>query len=188
MKTPAALALALATLSPALALAGSAGPALIEPEPVPMAMPVSHDWTGPYVGLQLGYADFSEGIDGDDVIGGLNAGYDWDFGNWVLGFGADVSFGGVDTDEGDIDWISRLKLRGGYDFGRTLLYVTTGAAYAASDDLDDSWGYFGGLGLETMLTDQISLSGEVAANRFDDFEDQDDVHATTVFIGVNYRF
>ena len=53
------------------------------------------------------------------------------------------------------------------------------ATIAASSDLNDSWGYFGGVGIEHMLNDTISLTAEVAAHRFDSYQDFGTVNATT---------
>lgn len=184
----ATLALSLA----APAFAGSLVEPAIEPAPAPAPAPVvlapTSDWTGGYAGLQLGYGDLADGLEGDGAIGGLRAGYDWDLGDWVVGLGAEANFGQIETDVGDLDSLSTLRVRGGYDFGRTMVYAVTGASYAASDDLKDDWGYFGGLGVETMVTDSVSLSGEVAAHRFDDYQDFGQVDATTATVGVNYRF
>lgn len=182
-------ATAILTLA-APAFAGSLEPVAIEPVPTPVQVPVqpSSDWTGGYAGVQLGYGALTDGLEGDDAIGGFTAGYDWDLGDWVVGVGADANFGEIETDAGNLDSLSRLKLRGGYDLGGTLLYASTGASYAASDDLKDSWGYFGAVGVETMVSDNISLTGEIAAHRFDDYRDFGTVDATTATVGVNYRF
>lgn len=178
--------LVLATAAPVLA--GSPSEPVIEPVPSPISVAPSSDWTGGYIGIQLGYGELTKDLEGDGVIGGVTAGYDWDLGDWVVGLGADANFGDISTDAGDLDSLSRLKLRGGYDFGRTLLYVTTGASYADSGDFGNSWGYFGGVGVEHMLDDAWSLTGEISAHRFDDFDNFDKVNATTATIGVNYRF
>lgn len=172
------------------AFAGSVDPVAIEPVPTAPLVPVSSgsDWTGGYVGLQLGYGELTDNLEGDGMIGGINAGYDFDYGNWVVGVGADVNFGAIETDAGDLDSLSRLKVRGGYDFGGTLLYASTGASYAASEDMKDSWGYFGGVGVETMITDTMSFTAEVAAHQFDSYQDFGRVNATTATVGVNYRF
>ncbi|WP_068116181.1 outer membrane protein [Tropicimonas marinistellae] len=170
------------------AFAGTLDTPPTEPSPVPVAAQSSSNWTGGYVGLQFGYGELRDGLDGDSAIGGVTAGYDWDFGDWVVGVGADVNFGRLETSAGDLDSLTRLKVRGGYDFGNTLLYATTGASYAASSDLNDDWGYFAGVGIEKMLSDTVSLTGEVATHRFDSYRDYGRVNATTATIGVNYRF
>ncbi|SDI55229.1 hypothetical protein SAMN04488026_100452 [Aliiruegeria lutimaris] len=118
----ATLALTLA----APAFAGSLDPVAIEPAPTPIPVQTSSDWTGGHVGLQLGYGELTDGLEGDDMIGGVSAGYDWDLGDWVVG-------------------------------------------------------------VQTMIGDTISLTGEIAKHRFDDYRDFGTVNATTATVGVNYR-
>lgn len=180
------------------AFAGSAAPAAMEPvieAPAPVAMTMGRDWTGGYAGLQLGYADVDAGVaglTGDDVIGGFTAGYDWDFGNFVLGAGLDADL--ADLDVGDpaaatLERVYRLKVRGGYDLGNGLIYATAGGAGADVDGLGYDTGYFVGAGYEHMVTDTISLGGEVLYHEFNDFKGSGlDVEATTFQVRANYRF
>lgn len=178
------------------AFAGSLAKPMIEPEPVAPAiqMTPSHDWTGGYVGAQLGYADGDYGALGDNNGSyGVRAGYDWDFGDWVVGAGVDWDKTDIDLGGGsNIDSIARLKLRGGYDFGRTLLYATAGGAHAKADiagvSHDDN-GWFAGIGVEYAINDQWSVNGEVLKNQFDDFDNLGtDLEATTATVGVAFRF
>ena len=120
--------LAVATLaSPALA----GGPIAVEPEPVltPVIEPVMQpevDWSGAYVGAQLGYADIDSngsGLDGHGTLGGVHGGYRWDMGQYVVGTELDwdkasIDLGAVDGDT--LDDVARLKLIGGAKFGRSL--------------------------------------------------------------------
>ena len=178
------------------AFAGSAAPAAMEPmieAPAPVAMTMGRDWTGGYAGLQLGYADVDAGgaLTGDDVIGGLTAGYDWDFGNFVLGAGLDADIADLDVGSpaaATLERVYRLKVRGGYDLGNGLLYATAGGAGADVDGLGYDTGYFVGAGYEHMLTDNISLGGEVLYHEFDNFQSTADIEATTFQVRANYRF
>lgn len=187
-----------ATALAAPAFAGSADPAPMEPmiqAPAPVAMSMGRDWTGGYAGLQLGYADVStsvDGLDGDDVIGGLTLGYDWQFGNFVAGVGVDADL--ADLEVGDpvaatLERVYRLKARAGYSLGDGLLYATGGGAGADIDGFGYNTGYFVGAGYEHMVTNNISLGGEVLYHEFDDINDSGiDVEATTFQIRANYRF
>lgn len=175
--------------------AGSAAPAPMEPviqAPAPVIMHTGRDWTGGYGGLQLGYADLSSNdtLSGDDMIGGLTAGYDWDFGNWVLGAGIDMDIADLGLDTGlDLERMYRLKVRGGYDLGNGLLYATAGAAGADISGLGYDTGYFIGAGYEHMVTDTISLGGELLYHEFDNFKSTGvDVEATTFQVRAAYRF
>lgn len=184
-----------ATAIAAPAFAGSIQPAPMEPmiqAPAPVAMTMGRDWTGGYAGLQLGYADVGtsiDGLEGDDMIGGLTAGYDWQFGNFVAGVGVDADIADLSVGDFTLERVYRLKARAGYSFGDGLLYATGGGVGADIDGLGYDTGYFIGAGYEHMVTNNISLGGEVLYHEFDNFKDSTvDVDATTFQIRANYRF
>lgn len=197
MLTKTALGMALVGALSAPVLAGG----LTEPLPeAPVAAPVAPvvvgtDWTGAYIGGQLGYGDVNAtGLDGDGVTYGLRGGYDWDFGNWVLGVGADYDWTDIDLGgAGDtLDSVARLKLRAGADLGRALVYGTAGAAHAKADvggsSLSDT-GWFAGVGADYLITDQWTVGAEVLTHQFDDFDNSGvDVDATTASVNVGFRF
>lgn len=180
---------------PALA-GGYSAPVTEAPVAAPVvAAPVGTDWTGGYVGAQIGYGDASAGaVDGDGATYGLRAGYDWDLGNWVVGAGVDWDKTEIDLGTGtdNIDSIARLKLRAGYDLGRTLVYGTAGAARAEADlggvsRSDNGW--FAGIGADYALNDRWTVGGELLHNQFDDFDNTGiDLDATTASINVGFRF
>ena len=88
-----------------------------------------------------------------------------------------------------LERVYRLKVRGGYDLGNGLLYATAGGVGADIDGLGYDTGYFVGAGYEHMVTDAISLGGEVLYHEFDTFNDTAiDVDATTFQVRANYRF
>lgn len=199
MKTIVAV-LAVATFaSPVLA----GGPIEVAPEPTvtPVMEPVMMtdvDWTGAYVGAQLGYADIDSNgadLDGNGYLGGIHGGYRWDMGQYVVGAeldydSADIDLGGLD--DATLDDVSRLKLLGGAKFGRSLFYGTVGAAHAsatvAGDDLSDT-GYFVGAGMDYAINDSWSVGGELLQHQFDDFDDSGvDLDATTIKAKVALRF
>lgn len=194
--------LTLATAVAALALPAFAG-GMTEPVPEPMVMeaaPVytpSGNWTGAYVGAQLGYGDISTnavGLDGNGAIGGIHAGYLYDFGQFVAGGELDYDKTNIDLNAGgdQLDSVARLKLIGGYDLGSTLIYATGGAARAKATvggvGLSDN-GYFLGIGAKYALSDQWTLGGEVLGHRFNNFDATGvDIKATTVTARVSYKF
>ena len=148
------------------------------------------DWTGGYSGLSIGQlsAD-ADDLEDDETVYGLHGGYDYDFGQFVVGgeldwqTGDNIALGAVDVDN-----VLRAKLRGGYDLGRTLIYGTVGAAQLSTDIGDDT-GIVGGLGVEYMVTDQFSVGGEYLAHRLEDFDDTDlDIDANTVSLRGSFRF
>ena len=183
-------------LAAAPALAGSPTPAEPEPAPaqaIPLPASTGPDWTGAYGGVQLGYGNVDTNVAGSDdgFIGGLTAGYDYDFGTWVLGGGLDYDFSDIDVANGaaNLENVFRAKLRGGYKIGDGLLYGTGGYALAETDVLGSDDGYFVGAGYEHMLTQTFSVGGEVLYHQFDNFNSTTtDVEATTVQLRGTLRF
>lgn len=160
------------------------------PAPVPVSL--GGDWTGAYVGAQLGYGDVTSdnGISGDDAIGGIHAGYNYDLGTVVLGGEIDYDATNIDLSggAGKLDSVARLKLKVGYDLGRTLIYATGGAA-RADTGLGSDNGYFGGIGVAYKYSDSVSFGGELLGHRFDNFKGTGtDLKATTAALRVSYHF
>lgn len=111
------------------------------------------NWTGGYIGGQIGYgfgsadyvyadsSDYDYSTDPDGFLGGVYAGYNHQFANGVvLGVEADLAWGGLkDTvaAPGDpdftattkIDMTGSARLRLGYAMDRLLPYVTGGLAF-----------------------------------------------------------
>ena len=180
------------------ALAGGMAAPTVEPTIAPAAPVVMQrggDWTGGYMGAQLGYGDVSAGAnDGTGATYGLHGGYDYDFGQWVAGVGLDWDKTDIDLGAGtdSLDDIARLKFRAGADLGRTLVYATAGPARASAtvggvDDTDSGW--YAGIGADYALNDRWTVGGEVLTNRFDNFAGTGiDVKATTVTAKAGLRF
>lgn len=181
-------------LSAVTAMAGSLDTP-VEDQAVTYAPTISAspDWTGAYIGAQIGYADVGTsvaGVEGDGVIGGLVAGYDFDLGNWVAGVGIDYDWADVDlAGAATVENVLRVKARGGYKMGDGLLYATAGYANAYTDTLGNSDGYFVGAGYEHRVTSSFNLGGEVLYHEFADFNGSGiDVDATTVQLRGTFRF
>jgi len=196
MKTLITPVIAAAALISGPAFAGSPAPAVEEPpltfDSAPPA-PVTPDWTGFYAGGQLGWANIDSnvsGVDGDDFIGGIVAGYDFDLGNWVVGGGLDYDFADIDLGGvADLESVWRAKLRGGYKIGNGLAYGTAGFAQADTDTLGSDDGYFLGVGYEHLVTNNFALGGEVLYHEFDNYgSTTTDLEATTVQLRGTFRF
>ena len=195
------LILATATLISGPAFAGGlnevAPEPMLAPVEAPMQTSVDGDWSGAYVGAQLGYGDIDSngaGADGNGTIGGLHAGYRNDFGKFVAGAELDYDVADIDLGAtGDtLDNVARLKFMGGLDLGRSLLYATAGAAYAdatvggieASDN-----GYFVGVGMDYAVSDRFTVGGEYLMHKFDDFDGSGvDLDADTIKAKVSFTF
>jgi len=179
------------------ALAGGMNEPVMTEQPMVQAAPIvlSGDWTGGYVGGQLGYGNVdADGIDGDGAFGGLHAGYQSDMGTFVVGGEVDYDWTDIELDggAGSIDNVGRIKLRGGYDMGNTLLYATAGAAYAEAEiggtNYSD-WGWLAGVGVDYKVSDAVSVGGELLYHQFDDFDNTGtDIDATTLAARVSYHF
>ncbi|MEM9845560.1 MAG: outer membrane beta-barrel protein, partial [Pseudomonadota bacterium] len=166
-----------------------------EPDAIaPFPVDTSPNWTGFWVGGQLGLASVgaNQGFgDEEGFIAGLTAGYDYDFGTFVLGGGIDYDL--TDTEIGntgaDLESVFRVRLRAGFEIGRGLLYGTGGYAQADTDSLGSDDGYFLGAGYEYLVNPSFSYGGEVLFQEFSDYGNTPvDVDATTIQLRGTFRF
>lgn len=174
----------------AVALAAPAFAAdLYEPVPAaPVAEPVSQatafDWTGAYVGADLGYGWGDYGIttsagsgsrSTDGFNGGLYAGYNYAVTpNVIVGAEMDVQAGqgdkfdvqGSPVDVGTL-WYGTGRGRIGYAFDNFMVYGTAGLAWAHANadfnggsDSNTHIGWAAGGGVEAALTDNLVARAE----------------------------
>ncbi|QOG08630.1 porin family protein [Aureimonas sp. OT7] len=190
----ASAALTFALTAPALA----ADVVFEEPAaPVAAMAPVTHDWTGFSVGVFAGggtgdakffgtassagesESDGSE-MDADGLLGGVQIGYDHQFGNAVLGARASIAATNIESDMvDDADFTSKLTYlgtvgaRAGISVEKFLPYVHGGLAFGqtkqkssmaelAGVNLDDAnhTGWTAGVGAEYALTQNVSIGAE----------------------------
>lgn len=199
MKT--SILIAVTTLLSGPAFAGGLNDVAPEPTVVaydaPLQASTGGDWGGGYVGAQIGYGDLKSngaGLDGDGAIGGVHAGYRADFGQFVAGAELDYNVANIDlgTAGDTLDNVTRLKLMGGFDLGRTLIYGTAGAAYAEAtvggNTLKDN-GYFGGVGVDYAISDQFTVGGEYLMHKFNDFDGSGaNLDVNTLSAKVSFKF
>ncbi|MBU1347175.1 MAG: outer membrane beta-barrel protein [Alphaproteobacteria bacterium] len=128
--------------------------------------------------------------DSDGAEGGVRAGWDFQFGSFVVGAVAEYSaFSGAEdtvtsysttpasyTFERKLDNLAALRARVGYAYGPALFYATGGGAmgdmssqfytsngansFTATTDDDEANGYQAGGGVEYMLAPNLSVTGE----------------------------
>jgi opacity protein-like surface antigen len=203
--------------APGAALAGGHA-ASVPADPAVVAPPASQsDWTGLYVGAQVGnlsYESFATRapiagdrvFEGEGGFAGLHAGYMHDFGTVVLGGEAEVSFSDVDLDfvAGAVPGASTftverstlLKARIGIDAGRILPYAVAGYGW---HDVNGSGGaadqaYRGaafGVGVSFLLSDTVMIGTEILYHDLDAYEaDNTTLRAeiTTVSLRASWRF
>jgi outer membrane immunogenic protein len=217
-------ALRLATLISASALAlgvtaAQAADLTYEPAPAPIveAAPAAFNWTGFYLGVHAGAAlldgDYTDGVTGfsDDntgFLGGVQAGYNWQFDNIVIGAQTDFAYTSAKISdnvfgaENKLEWLGSTTARVGYAFDNFLVYGKGGVAYGQSkiDDAvlaanDSQWhvGWTAGVGAEYAFTQNITGLLEynyVDLGSQDYFNDAVSADLTTNVIkaGLNYKF
>jgi outer membrane immunogenic protein len=120
-----------------------------------VTLPLAFDWTGFYVGAQIGYAwgnsdtDFTGGFttsstDPDGVVGGVHIGYNAQFNQIVVGLEGDIEASSMSGDESsggafgstssvDVNWQGSVRARLGYAMDNVLPYITGGVAFADVD-------------------------------------------------------
>ena len=194
IRTSLAASLVAATALPGLAGALDAPAADPLPPAAPAPLPIAPqggDWTGAYGGVQLGYGDVNGtgAADGDDVLYGVHIGYDYDFGTFVLGGELDYDFTDIDLNgAATVDSVARLKLRAGYDFGRTLGYVTAGVA-DVDTSLGSESGAFFGIGAAYQINERYTIGAELLEHDFNDISGTGvDADATTLTLRGSIRF
>lgn len=197
-------------------------------DPVVDAM---YDWTGLYAGLNAGYA-----FGGDDSVGvypasghigelslagffgGVQAGYNHQMDNIVLGIEGDIQMSGIDdkfSDTGedvfgsdDVNYFGTLRARAGFAADQTLIYATGGLAFASFDyyaedqgvpfEVKDSFSKIGwviGGGVEQAIDDSWSVKVEYLYANFGKETLSDGANHTeatpdfhSVRLGVNFKF
>lgn len=192
--------LRLAILASVMVPAASALAADLDPPPpVDDLRPATYDWSGAFVGV-IGSVVSLEGhydkipdclpndplcgpvdpeMSGTGYMGGFIAGYNHQFGDFVVGIEGDYQWGGDDLADNDepaeltyLNFNSMATIRGraGMVFDNTLLYVTGGWGFietefggevgpinASTDSSETQWinGYVLGAGMEHAFSNNI---------------------------------
>ena len=184
-----AAAVAVSTLMLSAPFANAAD---IDPPLPPEIRSSVYDWSGPYIGgvvsgvMVDAYYIPSVGpdpnLDGDGIMGGVMAGYNYQMGSFVLGLEGDAMFGEVNPDnqldmvEQDIDFMASIRGRLGWAHDRTLAYFTGGVVFMDSEitlpffgesDSKSHTGWTVGGGLEHAFTDHLTGRIEYSFAEFD---------------------
>lgn len=190
------IASAALVLSAGTVFAGSYTAPVVEAAPVAPApvMTQNADWTGGYVGAQIGYGKLNKDLDANGAVGGLHAGYLKDFGKYVIG--GELAYSGADLQDKSVDGkvksFTDAKLIGGVPNGKWLYYGALGASYVdakvAGTSYNDTVPMLGA-GVKYQLTDQWALGGEVDYRNGHNFDNTgNDVDLTTVALTASFRF
>lgn len=169
--------------------------------------PINHaDFSGFYVGIGAG-GEFAntefgpiDGIGSDGLVADIVAGYDFRFGSVVIGPRIQGGISNVNTTIGgqnllNVDEFVNFGGRAGVVFNRSLLYAHGGyeVLFASSDSpyfdsilkKADLNAYTVGLGLETVVTDHVSLS--VEGTYIYGIDDAEGTEAFRGMVRVNWR-
>ena len=197
MKTIIPLSAALLLSAGSAAFAGGLAEPVMAPAPAPVpvaAAPIvmSSDWSGFYVGGQAGAGNVE--LDGATTTDldlnnyGVQAGYLYDLGSFVVG--GEASYNKLDIDTlGDDNAVTRVGAIAGFDAGRFMPYLAGGYASLDTDALGQDDGYYYGVGATYAVTDSINVGVEYLKHEFDDFNDTGtDVIADTTSLKVSYKF
>ncbi len=157
------------------AVLGSAGAASAADFPVrPYSVAATYSWMGPYVGANLGYEWASvpnSPANPSGLAGGVEAGYNWQSGQFVFGGEADLDLSGANDTfaawKFSNPWFGTLRARGGYAINNVLFYGTVGFAFGdlrvetgGFSEAHTLGGWTAGAGMEVGFTPNWSAKVE----------------------------
>lgn len=155
--------------------------------PAPYAEPYQN-WSGWYFGGNAGGVNdegtdfrFAQGFQGDvddfdddddfEFVGGVHAGYNWQWAQKVFGIEGDINFAD------GLDYLASIRGRLGFAItDNVLLYGTGGVAFLGLDDEfgfeddDNKVGFVAGGGLEFKVSQNVSIGAEGLYYNFEDSE------------------
>lgn len=164
------------TVAGVTAAAGAASAADLPrgPSPYYSPTPAVYNWGGFYAGANLGYewgklTNSSGNPSG--LLGGLQAGYNWQSGQFVFGGETDIQITGADDTFAPYKfsnpWFGTLRGRLGYAMNNILFYGTLGLAYGelkgnffGLDETKTHVGWAGGVGMEVGMASNWSAKVE----------------------------
>jgi outer membrane immunogenic protein len=149
-------------------------PPIYPPPPPPAPPPYLYYWCGPYLGVNAGgqWGDLSNSpAKPSGILGGVQGGYNWQFGQWVAGWEADFQFSSANDTFGAFrftnPWFGTVRGRGGIAFDNLLVYGTLGLAYgrgridvANLSEVNSHVGWAAGVGVEWGLSRNWSVKAE----------------------------
>jgi outer membrane immunogenic protein len=166
-----------------------------------------YSWAGFYLGANLGYQwgqVANLGLDPRGVAGGIQAGYNWQTGQFVFGAETDFQLSGAEDTFAAYKfanpWFGTLRGRAGIAMDNVLFYATGGLAYGSGRleflGLSESQPHFGwvaGAGIELGLTPSWSAKVEYLYVSLDKegyaiTGASHGIDSSVFRLGVNFRF
>jgi outer membrane immunogenic protein len=166
-----------------------------------------HNWSGPYLGGQLGYQwgnTTNDPAQPSGIAGGARGGYNWQTGAFVFGGEAHLNASGAQDRfaawKFSNPWFGTVRGRLGYAFSNVLVYGTLGLAFGGghlelggASESRIHTGWTAGAGMEVALTGAWSARVEYL---YVDLSDRPygltgtshGFESSLLRIGVNYRF
>ena len=198
------------TLAAAVAVSSAAVAADLPRGPSPYyapAPPPAYNWRGFYLGANAGYewGDITNSnVSPSGLMGGLQAGYNFQMSQFVFGAEADIQGSGADDTfapwKFSNPWFGTVRGRAGYALNNILFYGTAGLAYgditgeiAGLDESKTHVGWAAGAGMEVGFASNWSAKVEYL---YMDLSDRaysitgvnNGFEANMLRFGVNYHF
>jgi outer membrane immunogenic protein len=189
-------------------LAATAAAADVAQPYLTAAAPIrAYSWTGPYLGVNVGYQwgyVTAGGTHPTGAAGGGQAGYNWQSGQFVFGIEADLQGSSAEDTFASWKfgnpWFGTARGRIGFALNQVLLYGTLGLAFGSlrveapgASESKTHFGWSAGGGAEIGITPRLSAKIEYL---FVDLSEQaylitgahNGLATHLVRLGVNYRF
>lgn len=169
-----------------------------------------HDWSGNYVGAQIGASSSrfpSPFSSRTGMLGGAVIGKNMQSGNIVFGGELEGNFAEAEhrIGKGGVlqqSWNGNVKAKVGYAFDKTLVYATAGygaTKFKTKGNASSAPGWEGGalvgIGVEQAISGPLSLKAEYDYQRFNDVKSRvngvqqsNDLKNQSIKAGLNYRF
>jgi len=165
-------------------------------------------WAGPYLGVSAGYEWGKVGNNPtrpSGFAGGIEAGWNWQNGNFVYGAEADFNISGAEDTfapwQFSNPWFGTVRGRVGFAFDNVLLFGTAGFGYGEltadipgnPSESHTSVGWVAGLGAEYGFTPHWSAKAEwlyldLSDRNFSVTGANNGLAANLLRLGLNYRF
>ncbi|HEX5507628.1 MAG TPA: outer membrane protein [Pseudolabrys sp.] len=169
--------------------------------------PRYYNWAGPYAGVNLGYqwGDVTNNPTSPSGFeGGLQAGYNWQRGQFVFGAEADMQASGADDTFAPYKfsnpWFGTLRGRAGLAYNNVLFYGTLGLALGelkgqnlSLEETKTLGGWAGGLGVEVGFNQNWSarieyLYMDLSSRAYSITGVDNGLRSNMIRFGINYHF